>query len=160
MKLSKTAWNNVIIFSVMIIILLINTTNNRLFPDDDNARILPEHSVILALTISYPDGSTALFERIGRDWKMTSQGRIIDLSNQQIDQLMFSWQESTGLVQASDIIIEGKEGTQVKIALANLENEQIFTLYSLMDQLLVFNHQKQLWLALPSALSRQLTPSN
>jgi hypothetical protein len=162
MKLSKTAWNNVIIFSVMIIILLINTTNNRLFPEDegsDNARILPEHSVILTLTMTFSDESTIMFERIGRAWKMTSQGRISDLSNQQIEQVMFAWQQSSGLVQAGDIVIDGKEGTQVALSLAGIEQEQKFTLYPLVDQLLVFNHQKKIWIALPSALSRQLTPT-
>lgn len=163
MKLSKTAWNNVIIFSVMIIILLINTTNNRLFPDDEssgNGSVLPEHSVILSLAITFPEQSTVLFERIGRHWKMTSQGRLIDLSNQQIEQIMFAWQQSSGLVQAADIIIDKKTGVQVELALAGIEQEQIFTLYPLVDQLLVFNHQKQMWLALPAALSRQLIPTN
>jgi hypothetical protein len=162
MKLSKTAWNNVIIFSVMIIILLINTTNNRLFPEDDsmnNALILPEHSVILTLSVTYPDKSSVLFERIGRAWKMTSQGRLVDLNTQQIDQVMFAWQQTSGLVQADDILIDGQQGTLVKISLAGVETEQVFTLYPLIDQLLIFNQQKQLWLALPLALSRQLTPS-
>lgn len=162
MKLSKTAWNNVIIFSVMIIILLINATNNRLFPEDessDNARILPEHSVILALVVTFPDESNIMFERIGRAWKMTSQGRVIDLSNQQIEQVMFAWQQSSGLVQAADIVIDEKKGTQVELSLAGIEQEQKFTLYPLDDQLLVFNHQKQIWLAFPAALSRQLTPA-
>ncbi len=162
MKLSKTAWNNVIIFSVMIIILLINTTNNRLFPEDersDNAHILPEHSVILALAMTFPDESKIMFERIGRAWRMTSQGRVSDLSNQQIEQVMFAWQQSSGLVQAGDIVIDGKEGTQVELSLAGVEQEQKFTLYPLVDQLLVFNHQKEVWLALPSALSHQLTPA-
>ncbi len=161
MKLSKTAWNNVIIFSVMIIILLINASNNRLFPADereDNGRVLPEHSVILALTMAFPDKSTVMFERIGRAWKMTSQGRVIDSSNQQIEQLMFAWQQSSGLVQAADIVIDGQEGTQIELSLAGIEQEQVFTLYSLADQLLIFNHQKNIWLALPSALSRQLMP--
>lgn len=161
MKLSKTAWNNVIIFSVMIIILLINSTNNRLFPtgeSDDSARILPEHSVVLALTMAFPNKSTVMFERIGRAWKMTSQGRVIDLSNQQIEQMMFAWQQSSGLVQAADIVIDGQEGTQVELSLAGIEQEQVFTLYALVDQLLIFNHQKNTWLSLPSALSRQLIP--
>ncbi|MCW8833853.1 MAG: hypothetical protein OQK09_05680 [Colwellia sp.] len=162
MKLSRPAWNNVIIFSVMIIILLINTTNNRLFPEDENssdALILPEHSVILALEVTFPDASSLMFERVGRAWKMTSQGRIIDLTNQQIEQVMFAWQQSSGLVQATDIIIDSNKGTQVAISLAGIEQEQKFTLYPLTDQLLLFNHQKQIWLALPSALSRQLTPT-
>ena len=160
-KLSKTAWNNVIIFSVMIIILLINSTNDRLFPDDNNANdklLLPEHSVILTLTIMPSEDKKIVFERIGRAWQMTSQGVFLDLTNQQIEQVMFAWQQSSGLVQAAEIIIDGIEGIEVKVSLAAVEQEQAFTLYSLTDQLLVYNHQKEIWLALPTAMSHQLIP--
>jgi len=55
MKLSRTGWNNVIIFSVMIIIIMINATNDKLFPEDAeqtaSQTLLPEHSVILTLSI-------------------------------------------------------------------------------------------------------------
>ena len=100
-----------------------------------------------------------MLERVGRAWKMTSQGRVVDLNNQQIEQVMFAWQQSSGLVQAADLVIEGQKGAQVRLSLAGIEQEQEFTLYSLVDQLLVFNHQTGIWLALPSALSRQLIPS-
>ena len=95
MKLSRTGWNNVIIFSVMIIILLINATNDRLFPEGDSVNdktILPEHSVILTLVINFSDNRKLTFERVGRAWKMASRGLLVDLSNQQIDQLMLVWQ--------------------------------------------------------------------
>jgi len=163
MKLSKTAWNNVIIFSVMIIILLINASNDRLFPentDRNNTLLLPKHSVVLALTITFPNQSQIIFERIGRAWKMTSQGMVLNFTNQQIDQLIFTWQQTSGLIQAAEIIIDGKEGTQVKVSLAGIEQDQQFTFYSLTDQLLIFNHQTKIWLAVPSVLSQQLTPTS
>ena len=81
MKLSRTGWNNVIIFSVMIIILLINATNDRLFPEGEAANdktLLPEHSVILTLAINFSDSRQLTFERVGRAWKMTSQGILVD----------------------------------------------------------------------------------
>lgn len=162
-KLSKTAWNNVIIFSVMIIILLINATNDRLFPDDNNANdtlLLPEHSVILTLTIIPSDDKKIAFERIGRAWQMTNQGVLLDLSNQQIEQIMFAWQQSSGLVQAAEIVVEGLAGVDVSLSLAGNSQEQKFTLYPLTDQLLVYNQQKKLWLALPAAMSNQLIPIN
>lgn len=161
MKLSKTAWNNVIILSVMVIILLINTTNERLFPEDSNVNdqlLLPEHSVVLTLSIILSNGRKIIFERIGRAWKMTSQGVLLDLTNQQIEQVMFAWQQSSGLVQAGEVVIDGQEGVEVKVSLAGVEQEQAFTLYSLTDQLLVYNHQKEIWLALPAAINDQLIP--
>jgi hypothetical protein len=161
MKLSKTAWNNVIILSVMIIILLINTTNERLFPEDTDVNdelLLPEHSVVLTLAIILSNNKKIVFERIGRAWQMTSQGVLLDLTNQQIEQVMFAWQQSRGLVQAAEIIVDGQKGVEVKVSLAGVEQEQEFTLYSLTDQLLVYNHQKEIWLALPAAISNQLIP--
>ena len=89
---------------------------------------------------------------------MTSQGVLLDLTNQQIEQLMFSWQQSSGLIQAAEVLVEGQKGVEVKVSLAGVEQEQTFTLYSLTDQLLVYNHQKALWLALPAAVSYQLIP--
>lgn len=160
MKLSKTAWNNVIIFSVMIIILIINTTNNRLFPETDtnDELILPEHSVILTLSIAFPNNTSVVFERVARAWKTTSQGVLVDLTNQQIDQMMFAWQQGSGLMQASDIVIEGQESIVISIGIAGVEQEQLFRLYPLVEQLLVYNQQKKIWLALPATMKHQLIP--
>ena len=161
MRLSKTAWNNVIIFSVMIIILFINMTNERLFSNNDvseNDRLLPEHSVVLTLSITLVSNKNIQFERVGTSWKMTSQGVVVDLNNQQIEQLMFAWQQASGLVQASDIMIDGQQGIEVFISLASIEHKYQFTLYPLTDQLLVYNHSQKLWLSFPAALSHQLIP--
>ena len=161
-KLSKTAWNNVIIFSVMIIILLINATNDRLFPENSNnhdALLFPEHSVILTLSIELAEDKQVKFERVGRAWQMTSQGLLLDLTNQQIEQLMFAWQQSRGLVQAAEMIDDGLQGINVIANIAATEQAQRFTLYSLSDQLLVYNHQNDIWLAFPVAISHQLIPS-
>ena len=161
MKLSKTAWNNVIIFSVMIIILLINSTNERLFPEGTNTNdelLLPQHSVVLTLSIALPNETSIVFERIARAWQMTSQGVLLDLTNQQIEQVMLAWQQSSGLVQAADIVIDGQEAVEVKLSLAGVEQEQKFTLFPLADQLLVYNQQKKIWLALPAAMNQQLIP--
>jgi len=160
MKLSKSAWNNVVIFSVMLIILVINSTNNRLFPDNEtnDELVLPDHSVILTLAAKLPNDTSVVFERVARAWKTTNQGILVDLTNQQIEQMMLTWQQSSGLVQASDIVVEGQEGVEIILSLASVELEQKFTLYPLSDQLLVYNQQKKLWLALPAAMSHQLVP--
>jgi hypothetical protein len=161
MKLSKTAWNNVIIFSVMIIILIINSTNERLFPEDGKSNdelLLPEHSVVLTLAFNFPDKKSIVFERIARAWKMTSKGVLLNVTNQQIEQVILSWQHSSGLVQAADITVDGKAGVDVVLSLAGVDEEQKFTLYPLTDQMLVYNQQKKIWLALPAAMNYQLIP--
>jgi len=162
MKLSRTGWNNIIIFSVMIIILLISATNDRLFPErgrDSDKHLLPEHSVILTLVINFDGKRQLTFERVGRAWKMTSQGLLVDLSNQQIEQLMLAWQQSSGLVQADDILIEGLSGIEVLINTATQKHELAYMVYPLVDQLLVLNLQNKLWLALPKAVAHQLIPN-
>jgi len=162
MKLSRTGWNNVIIFSVMIIILLINATNDRLFPKGDSRNdqyLLPEHSVILTLVINFNDNRQLKFERIGRAWQLTSHGLLVDLSNQQIEQLMSAWQQSSGLIQAGEMLVEGATGVEVLIKTATNKDELVYMLYPLVDQLLIFNVQNKLWLALPKAVANQLIPS-
>ncbi len=164
MKLSRTGWNNVIIFSVMIIIIIINTTNDKLFSDSDNQAnagqqlLLPEHSVILALAIKTADDKQLLFERVGRSWQHTGKGVLLSLTDQQVEQLMFSWQQASGLVQASDVIIDESKGILVQIDIAANEQRQQFTLYPLTDQLLIYKHVSDTWLAFPAAIAKQLIP--
>lgn len=146
----------------MAIILFINATNDKLFPKDgDNMAeqlILPQHSVILALTIDYAGGNNVLFERTGRIWQITTEGLGVQKNNNQIEQMMFAWQQSSGLVQAADIMIEGEPGLTVNIALAGESFTRTFTLYPLADQLLIHKQLDNSWLALPAALAQQLLP--
>ncbi|TPH13353.1 hypothetical protein [Litorilituus lipolyticus] len=164
MKLSRTGWNNVIIFSVMIIIIMINATNDKLFPEDAeqtsgaSQTLLPEHSVILTLSILLSDKQSMHFARVGRSWQLTSKGLVVNLSEQQIEQLMFSWQQSSGLVQADEIIIDQTLATQVHIALAGIDETLVYWLYPLSDQLLIYNQTSKVWLSLPAAVSKQLLP--
>lgn len=162
MKLSKTGWNNVIIFSVMAIILVINATNDKLFPteNDNNAEqlILPQHGVILTLEVKLSDNELLLLERVGRSWQVTAQDLNFERNQNQIEQMMFAWQQSTGLVQASDIMIDSDRGVTVKIALAGEEQIRTFVLYPLSDQLLINKLENNTWLALPASLAQQLLP--
>jgi len=162
MKLSRTGWNNVIIFSVMIIILLINATNDKLFPSEENNHaerlILPQHSVVLTLAIELSNKQQVLLERAGRSWQLTTQGIILEKTEQQIEQMMFAWQQSQGLVQAAEIVIDSAQGITVNIALAGESQARTLILYPLSDQLLIYQQQENIWLALPATLAQQLLP--
>ncbi|ALO33436.1 hypothetical protein CMT41_00930 [Colwellia sp. MT41] len=163
MKLSRTGWNNVIIFSVMTIILVINATNNKLFPKEEHENtaeqlILPQHSVILTLAIDLSARQQVLFERVGRSWQLTAKGIMLVKTEQQIEQMMFAWQQSTGLVQAAEIVIDSEQAINVEISLAGESQARTFMLYPLNDQLLIYQQQGNTWLALPPALAQQLLP--
>lgn len=162
MKLSRAGWNNVIIFSVMIIILMINTTNNKLFPDESNETsaqgvLLPVQSVILSLEIQDQE-NRLLIERVGTGWQVIVNGNDIKSNEQKIEQIILAWQQSEGLMQASEIVIENQSGLEVSIALAGGIELQKFMLYPLKDQLLVKKLKDNTWLAFPPALIQQLLP--
>jgi len=171
MKLSRSGWNNVIIISVMIFILIINATNEKLFPRDEPSgqqssmqTILPKHSAIVVLTITNQQ-KTLTFERIGITWSIKEaddnhaageKNYKVSANSEKVEQLILAWQSAQGLVQADDVIIEGMKGVSVSIDLANNPKKQLFTVYPLSDQLLLFNHQTKLWLSMPAAMNKQL----
>jgi len=156
MKLSRTGWNNVIIFVVMTFILVINATNKQLFSEDDTVStieqsLLGNGSVILTLALN----SNILIERIGRTWRATPT----KLSGQALEQMMMSWQQVTGDVVAEAPIVDQKMALIITINLAGQEEATVLNLYSVADELLVFNHQSQLWFSLPMQIFQQLLPS-
>lgn len=165
MKLSRAAWNNFIIFSVMIFILLINVTHDKLFSEQSTQSealqsVLPSHSVVVTMNITLPDKQKINFERVGRHWKLTTSGLLFSQTDQQIEQTILAWQQSKGLMQAADIVVEGTQGIFVEIALAGDENIHRFVLYPLPDQLLIYKQQAEVWLALPALSTKRLIPNS
>jgi len=162
MKLSRTAWNNVIIISVMVIILLINLMNHRLFPDKNTGAssaegeqlILSAHAVILTLEIR----DQFLIERSGKSWRIESKQGLAQKNQQTIEQMMLAWQQGSGLLQADSIEVSGQTGIDVLINIAGTTATKTLTLYPLVDQLLIHDKQLNRWLALPAQLYRQLIP--
>ena len=156
MKLSRTGWNNVIIFVVMIFILVINVTNKQLFSDNNTdvaseQSLLGNGSVILTLALN----NNILIERIGRTWRSTPA----KLSGQALEQMMMSWQQVTGDVLIEAPIVDKKMALIITVNLAGQEQATVLSLYSVIDELLVFNHQSQLWFSLPMQIFQQLLPS-
>ena len=163
MKLSRTAWNNVIIISVMAMILLINLTNNKLFPDTSEAStndsgeqlVLSDHAVILTLTVA----NKFIIERVGQSWRIEFSESSAAITPQAIEQMMLAWQKSAGLLQAGDIEISGQTAIEVSITLAGQQDAKRLMVYPLADQLLINNTQDSQWIALPIQLYRQLLPA-
>jgi hypothetical protein len=158
MKLSRTGWNNVIIFVVMTFILVINTTNKKLYSDDatnnDSATeqsLLGDGAVILTLALK----NNILIERIGRTWRATPA----KLSRQPLEQMMMSWQQVVGTVLAAPPVVDKKMALIITINIAGQEQATVLSLYSVTDELLVFNQKSQLWFSLPMQIFQQLLPS-
>lgn len=155
MKLSKPAWNNVIIFSVMSMILFINIINN-----DQNAETAsnsPEHQliapneVILTLTVE----EYAFIERIGTGWKISPAL----LTEHQITQMISSWQRSTGTTMVAAPDTSNATAQIVVVALAGQESPVVFELFWANEHLVVHKVDSQQWLMFPSTVFQQLIPA-
>jgi len=159
MRLSRTGWNNVIIFSVMIIIIFLNFTNDKLFRRNDageytqNIPIFKEHAVILTLAINHKIQIT----RLGKDWRITPKNMVISL--QALEQMMLSWQTATGNSETLKYDLSKQTAIEITAELAGEEQPYQLNLFPTQDQLLVFNKQTQQWLSLPLALYYQLLPN-
>ncbi len=158
-KLSKSAWNNVIIFAVMGFILLINVVNKKVYsPEGENLEknanqaltIIDQNQVILALTVE----NVVLVERIGRTWR----ARPASISGQALEQMMMSWQQSSGDVMAQAPEIDRQFSLDVKLDIAGIAEPLQLNIYATEHQLLVFNQTTQQWLALPIEIYGQLFP--
>lgn len=157
MQLSRTGWNNVIIFSVMAFILVINITNKKLFLNDEEPSqavqpyILGEHATILTLSIS----PNIIIERIGKKWRSTPTV----MHEQALDQMMRSWHQSIGNVVKNPPSLDKQMALAVIIELAGQDQSQILNLYVTESELLIHNQTTSLWLSFPMAIFSQLIPN-
>ncbi|AWB59211.1 hypothetical protein [Colwellia sp. Arc7-D] len=155
-KLSKTGWNNVIIFAVMGFILVINLTNKKIFSADENLN--NEHEIALIgpqniiLTLSIND--IVAIERIGRTWRATPA----NISGQALAQMMMSWQQSMGEAMAQAPEVDRQFSLEVKLDIAGQEQPLALNFYATEQQLLIFNQTSKQWLVMPIAMYGQLFP--
>ena len=157
MKLSRTGWNNVIIFSVMAFILLINFTNNKIFSDSksmsevEQATLFTANETILTLTFSH----NVTVERIGKNWRATPAV----LNEQALEQMMRSWKNSEGETVKSPPILDEKMALVVNIELADQVEPYVLSLFATDSELLIFNRTTQVWKSFPLAIFAQLVPN-
>ncbi|MBA6252907.1 hypothetical protein [Colwellia sp. MB3u-55] len=156
MKLSRTGWNNVIIFSVMIFILVINVTNKKLYSsteqqDNKQQTLFAKHAVILSLAVN----QQVAIERIGRTWRATPA----KISGQALEQMMLTWHEITGDIVTVPPKLDHQMALVVTVELADEAQAQLLNLFITDNELLVFNLQQKRWLAFPLAIFSQLIPN-
>ncbi|MBA6397370.1 hypothetical protein [Colwellia sp. BRX10-4] len=156
MKLSRTGWNNVIIFSVMIFILVINVTNKKLYSsteqqDNKQQTLFAKHAVILSLAVN----QQVAIERIGRTWRATPA----KISGQALEQMMLTWHEITGDIVTVPPELDHQMALVVTVELADEAQAQLLNLFITDNELLVFNLQQKRWLAFPLAIFSQLIPN-
>ncbi|TWX58502.1 hypothetical protein [Colwellia hornerae] len=156
MKLSRTGWNNVIIFSVMIFILVINVTNKKLYSstdqqDNEQQTLFAEHAVILSLAVN----QQVVIERIGRTWRATPA----KISGQALEQMMLTWHEIAGNIVIDPPELDHQMALVITVELAGETPVQLLNLFITDNELLVFNRQQKRWLTFPLVIFSQLIPN-
>lgn len=97
-RLSRRAWNNVIIFAMLIMILLFNTTTNILTGSNDSENesvpMLPEDSVLMTLELG-----PQKIERIGMGWRTNPATHVTEA---ELVSITSTWQSAN--MRSSDSV--------------------------------------------------------
>jgi hypothetical protein len=153
-KLSRSGWNNVIIFTVMGFILLINVTNKNVFTSKENQAseqfVLGADAVLLTLSINHE----LSIERLGRSWRATPER----ISGQALSQMMRSWQLLEGQVVNAPKGVDLKLALAIIVEVADIPQAINLSLIATDYELLIYNQVTQLWFSLPIELYSQLLP--
>jgi hypothetical protein len=91
LRLSQKAWNNVLIFSMLILIVIFNY--DRLFPSDNSGleAVVGDTEFILSMQINQIS-----FERIGTGWRVSAPSAedMPNMLSEDIDALVNQWQRA------------------------------------------------------------------
>jgi hypothetical protein len=149
LRLSKRAWNNVLIVSMLVMILLFNTTTNFLNDGDQETAtmpLLPEGSVIMTLEMG-----DVKVERIGRGWRSNASPAVPEAT---LARLVARWSEA----QLNVYDIPSDEQPLVAIVwLAGDTQGQVFQLYPAGKDTLV-QYQLQWFILTNTAITDLVLP--
>lgn len=157
-KLTRSGWNNVIIFAVMGFIALINITQSDKFSllekkyVAQESYLIGEHGVILSMTVN----QQTHIERIGQTWRSLPAV----LTGQPLDAMMNSWHQAKGRIVDKPDNIDKNKAIIVSLLLAGQAEIEYFMLFASEQELIVYRQQSELWVSLPIAFFNQLIPKD
>ncbi|WP_404341222.1 hypothetical protein [Pseudoalteromonas mariniglutinosa] len=140
MRLSRKAWNNIVIFSMLLMIFFFNGLHKKLnnVPAADGMQaVLPEQSFILAL--AFPE---LKIERIGTSWRSQNLQDIAmgwQANEQSMKQLITQWQTQQ-LDIAKPAVSDVSQWSPIYAVSIWLAGEQLPAVYQL------YNNQQQYYL--------------
>ncbi|MDW7549463.1 hypothetical protein HUZ36_07600 [Pseudoalteromonas sp. McH1-7] len=153
-QMSRKAWNNVVIFSMLLMIFFLNGLHYKLNPTDEKMGIqavLPAQSFIL--TVAFPGYK---IERIGTSWRIElPKGATQSYSVSELSAMVSSWQKAQlNVVEKPPQL--GEALSVARIWLATHELPLSFQLYQHSNRLILFDKHKQRWFELDEAQVRAL----
>ncbi|MBD1582112.1 hypothetical protein [Pseudoalteromonas sp. S16_S37] len=150
MGLTRKAWNNVVIFSMLLMIFFLNGIHHKLNPEEEAVgpqRLLPEQSFVL--TLAFPGYK---IERIGTSWRIDGSWQA---SAEQLQALVNLWQ-TLELEVTNTSLSADKALSVARFWLAAEELPLSYQLYYDNQQYYLFDKQQQHWLLLSAEQAKQL----
>jgi hypothetical protein len=139
-RLSKRAWNNVIIFSMLLLIILFNSSSNFLTRNEMDLEqtllLVPENSLIMTL-----DFGTHKIERIGRGWRVLGGDAQETVGETTLTALVENWRQAEML--PSDQIFQD-DGVIVVLWLAGQDLARVYQFYQ-REQILMVKVDKTVY---------------
>lgn len=159
MRLSRKAWNNVVIISMLLMIFFFNGLHKKLNtqPAEEGVQaLLPQQSFILAM--AFPE---LKIERIGTSWRSQSLQEITwQGDEQQLEQLVELWQHQQ-LTIASLTVSKISQTSADYVASVWLAGEQlpaVYQLYNIDQQYYLLDKRLQRVFELEQADAAKLFP--
>ena len=163
MRLSRTGWNNVIIFAMLLMIFLFNGLHHKLMQSDSPDLIqplLPTNSFVL--TLAYPEMK---IERVGTSWRATD---LVNMplparSPEQLDNLIRLWKQAEAPLVDDVSHLQAmlkQQGAQsaTTVWLAGQSNASVFQLIFIDSQPYLLDQHQQRWFVLEPSSVSQLFP--
>ncbi|KAF7788636.1 hypothetical protein PRUB_a1652 [Pseudoalteromonas rubra] len=155
MRLSRKAWNNVVIFSMLIMIFFLNGIHQKINPPAEERGSMPlfeQQSFVLAL--GFPGYK---IERIGTSWRLSADAQA-DWQAQPstLEALITQWQESELTVTDNPGLPASAAVSVAQFWLAGSELPLSFQLYHQQQSYYLFARQPQRWFSVSKAQAQQL----
>ncbi len=154
-RLSRKAWNNVLIFSMLIMIFLFNGLHHKLNPaaePEGPQPVLPAQSFVLVMELP-----GVKLERIGTGWRTTGESLAVAP-----DGLVAAWQgaEANLLLGVDELkaLAGAAPLTAASFWLAGEEKARVYQLYANGGAYALFDKQDKRWLRFDAELAKQLFP--
>lgn len=153
-KMSRKAWNNVVIFSMLLMIFFLNGLHYKLNPSDEALEVesvLPEQSFVLAL--AFPGYK---IERIGTSWRIElPQNSDDSYATAQLQQLIVKWQQlQVQVIQAPQL--NNQAITVARFWLATEELPLSYQLFREGKHYYLFDKRGKRWFELEPAQAQAL----
>ncbi|RZM81429.1 hypothetical protein [Pseudoalteromonas rubra] len=155
MRLSRKAWNNVVIFSMLIMIFFLNGIHQKINPPKEELGSMPlfeQQSFVLAL--GFPGYK---IERIGTSWRLSAdKDATWQAQPAELEALITRWQESE-LTLTENPGLPGSAALSVaQFWLAGSELPVSFQLYQQQQSYYLFARQSQRWFSVDKTQAQQL----